>query len=43
MKYTNKEKELIEVIRLYKKSYPNGKDELLRYAIQLFDELTYLE
>ena len=40
MQLTDKEKELIEVIRLYKRSYPNGKKELLRYATQLFEELT---
>lgn len=36
---TDKEKDLIEAIRNYKKAYPNGQQELLYYAQRLFDEL----
>ncbi len=39
-KITDEEWELIEAIRNYKKSFPNGKRNLLKYAQQLFDELT---
>lgn len=37
---TNEEAELIDAIRSYKKSYPNGHPQLLFYAQQLFDEMT---
>lgn len=37
-----KEAELIEAIRNYRKSYPNGYPQLLWYAQRLFDELTDL-
>lgn len=40
MKQTEKEKELIEVLRNYRNSYPNGHPKLLEYAMQLFDELS---
>jgi hypothetical protein len=33
------ELELIEAIRNVRRAYPNGYDELLYYAQQLFDEL----
>lgn len=38
---TDKEKDLIEAIRNYKKAYPNGQKELLYFAQQLFEELIY--
>ena len=37
---TEQENDLIEAIRNYRKSYPNGKKELLYYAQVLFEELT---
>ena len=37
------EDELIESIRAYKRSYPNGHPNLLYYAQQLFDEMTSLK
>ena len=37
---TEKEEELIEAIRAYKRSYPNGHPQLLFYAQKLFDEMT---
>lgn len=36
---TPEEKELIEVIRLLKKSKHNPSKELLRYAKELFEEM----
>ena len=40
MKVTSKEENLINAIRDYVKSYPNGYPELLEYAEQLFADLT---
>lgn len=37
---TEEEVELIEAIRAYKRSYPNGHPQLLFYAQELFDEMT---
>ena len=37
---TEEEAELIEAIRAYKISYPNGHPQLLFYAQKLFDEMT---
>lgn len=37
---TEEEAELIEAIRAYKSSYPNGHPQLLFYAQKLFDEMT---
>lgn len=37
---TEKERELIEAIRNYRRAYPNSYPELLYYAQELFDELT---
>lgn len=37
---TEEEAELIEAIRTYKRSYPNGHPQLLFYAQKLFDEMT---
>lgn len=39
MKYTEKEKELIEAIRNYRKAYPNGSRELEIYIMDLVYEL----
>ncbi|MBO5537604.1 MAG: hypothetical protein J5971_00935 [Prevotella sp.] len=39
MKVTPEEKELIESIRNYNKSFPDGYPELLWYAQQLFDNI----
>ena len=39
MKVTEQEKELIEGIRNYNKSYPDGYPELLWYLQQLFDSM----
>lgn len=36
---TEKEEELIEAIRNFRKSYPRGNPQLLWYAQQLFDEM----
>jgi hypothetical protein len=36
---TDAEKDLIEAIRNYKKTYPNGHPELLWFAQELFDRL----
>ena len=36
---TEKEKELIEAIRNYKKAYPNGEQELRFYINQVLAEL----
>lgn len=38
MQTKEKEKELIEVLRAYRKAYPKSR-QLLYYAQQLFDEL----
>lgn len=40
MQLTWDEKELIESIRNYCKSYPDGYPQLLEYAQDLFDRLT---
>lgn len=37
---TEQEDELIEAIRNYQRSFPNGKREMLRFAKEIFDELT---
>lgn len=37
---TEEEADLIEAIRAYKRSYPNGHPQLLFYAQKLFDEMT---
>lgn len=42
IKLTEKEEELIEAIRNYQRSYPNGYPQLLYYIQQLVDELTDL-
>lgn len=39
MKVTSEEKDLIESIRNYNKSYPDGYPELLWFAQQLFDNM----
>ena len=39
MEVTPEEKELIEVVRNYNKSYPDGYPELMWYAQQLFDNM----
>ena len=39
MKYTEKEKELIEALRNYRKAYPNGKRELEYYIMELVNDL----
>ena len=39
MEVTHEEKELIESIRNYNKSFPDGYPELLWYAQQLFDNM----
>ena len=39
MRYTEKEKELIEAIRNYRKAYPNGARELEIYIMDLVYEL----
>lgn len=39
MTYTEKEKELIEAIRNYRKAYPNGTRELEIYIMDLVYEL----
>jgi hypothetical protein len=38
---TNEENDLIEAIRNYKRAYPNGQKELLRYAVMVFEEMVY--
>ncbi len=43
MKLTEKEKELIEAIRNYRKAFPNGQSELWYYINQLVAELTDTE
>ncbi len=37
---SEEEWELIEAIRNYKRSYPNGARNLLKYAREIFDNLT---
>ena len=39
---TDKEAELIEVIRNIRRSFPNGYENLLLYARELFDDLVDL-
>lgn len=39
MEVTPEEKELIESIRNYNRSYPNGYPQLLWYAQELFDNI----
>ena len=39
MKYSEKEQELIEAIRNYRKAYPNGTRELEIYIMDLVYEL----
>ncbi len=39
MKLTEKERELIEAIRNFNKSYPDGYPQLLWYAQRLFDDM----
>lgn len=39
MKITNKEKDLIESIRNYRKAYPNGSKQLELYILDLLYEL----
>ena len=39
MKLTEKEKELIEAIRNYRKAFPNGQEALTYYIQQLVAEL----
>ena len=39
MKVTDDERELIESIRNYNKSFPNGYPQLLWFAQQLFDNM----
>ncbi|WP_372472631.1 hypothetical protein AB4865_07360 [Capnocytophaga sp. ARDL2] len=38
---TDKEWELIQAIRNFKKAFPNGAKRLLAYARQIFEELIY--
>ena len=40
MELSFEEKELIESIRNYCNSYPNGNPQLLEYAQDLFDRIT---
>lgn len=42
MNLTEEEAELINAIRNYRRSFPNGHPQLLYYAQQIFDELTDL-
>lgn len=42
LRLTPKERELIEGIRNYRRSYPNGYPQFLYYLQQVFDELTDL-
>lgn len=39
LRVTPEEKDLIEAIRNYNKSFPNGYPELLWYAQELFDNM----
>lgn len=43
MKLTEKEKDLIEAIRNYRKAYPNGEQELRFYIEMLVAELMDIE
>lgn len=36
---TDEENELLEAIRIYKRAYPNGNDNLLFYARELFERM----
>lgn len=36
---TDKEAELIQAIRNYRRSYPNGSKNLYHYALEVFQEL----
>ena len=38
---TDREWELIQAIRIYKKAYPNGAKRLLSYIREILDELIY--
>ena len=38
---TDKEWELIEAIRNYKKAYPNGAKRLISYIREILDDLLY--
>jgi len=40
--FEEKAKELVDALRDYRESYPNGHPNLLYYAQQLFDELIEL-
>lgn len=42
MKVTDEERELIEAIRNYQNSFPNGYPELLWYCQELFDKMVDL-
>ena len=42
MKVTDEERELIEEIRNYQNSFPNGYPELLWYCQELFDKMVDL-
>ena len=42
MKLLPEEVELIQAIRNYCNSYPNGHPQLLEYAQDIFDQLTYM-
>lgn len=42
MKLTKEEAELIEAIRNYQNSFPNGYPQLLWYAQELFESMTDL-
>lgn len=42
MKVTKEEKELIEAIRNYQRSFPNGYPQLLWYCVELFDKMVDL-
>lgn len=41
LKLNEEEADLIEAIRNYVKSYPDGYPELLDYAQRIFDDLVY--
>lgn len=38
---TEKEADLVEALRNWRRSFPNGDPRLLAYAKELFDELAY--
>lgn len=42
MKVTSDEEDLIKAIRNYCDSYPNGYPELLDYAQDIFDRMTFM-